>query len=56
MEHDTKKINFLGENIQTLSLIHISVGDVVEVTVLSVDEGKKRISLTMREEGSPQQG
>lgn len=34
----------------------LSVGDVVEVTVLSVDEGKKRISLTMREEGSPQQG
>ena len=28
----------------------LSVGDVVEVTVLSVDEGKKRISLTMRGE------
>ena len=28
----------------------LSVGDVVEVTVLSVDEGKKRISLTMREQ------
>ncbi len=28
----------------------LSVGDIVEVTVLSVDEGKKRISLTMREQ------
>ena len=35
----------------------LSVGDVVEVTVLSVDEGKKRISLTMRkQEGQPPQG
>ena len=28
----------------------VAVGDVVEVTVLSVDEGKKRISLTMRKQ------
>lgn len=35
----------------------LSVGDIVEVTVLSVDEGKKRISLTMRkQEGQPPQG
>lgn len=35
----------------------LSVGDIVEVTVLSVDEGKKRISLTMRkQEGQPSQG
>lgn len=34
----------------------LSVGDIVEVTVLSVDEGKKRISLTMRkQEGQPPQ-
>ncbi len=28
----------------------VAVGDVVEVTVLSVDEAKKRISLTMRKQ------
>lgn len=28
----------------------LSVGDIVEVTVLSVDQEKKRISLTMREQ------
>ncbi len=28
----------------------LSVGDVVEVTVLEVDEGKKRISLTMKKQ------
>ena len=27
----------------------VSVGDVVKVTVLEVDEGKKRISLSMRQ-------
>ena len=35
----------------------LSVGDIVEVTVLSVDPAKKRISLTMREQSpSPAQG
>ena len=35
----------------------LSVGDIVEVTVLSVDEGKKRISLTMRkQEGTTSPG
>ena len=35
----------------------LSVGDIVEVTVLSVDSAKKRISLTMREQSpSPAQG
>ena len=34
----------------------LSVGDIVEVTVLSVDPAKKRISLTMREQSpSPAQ-
>ncbi len=35
----------------------LAVGDIVEVTVLSVDEGKKRISLTMRDQENrpPQQ-
>ena len=31
----------------------LTVGDIVEVTVLEVDESKKRISLTMRDQTQP---
>lgn len=45
-------ISELSENFVKHPLDVVSVGDVVEVRVLSVDVAKKRIQLTMRPEGS----
>ena len=44
-------LNFLTVNLQKHPLDVVSVGDIVDVKVMSVDLEKKRIQLTMKLKG-----